>query len=255
MKLILASASPRRAEILRAAGIAFEAQPALVDESLRAGETPGDYVRRLALEKARAAAGAQTGLGDFLFLGADTVVVASGEILGKPASEEDARRMLRLLAGCVHEVHTGVALLGRPGGDERVAEEITRVTFAPLTEEQIESYVGDRRAFRQGRSLCHSRHRRPLYLARRGLLLQRGGFAARAALDAAARIRLESISRKHRAEKKTAAIGPPSEIHRACANAAQRYFSLRWMSSPAEPWPEDLPAGLSARAGRHAFLL
>ncbi len=141
MKLILASASPRRAEILRAAGIAFEAQPALVDESLRAGETPGDYVRRLALEKARAAAGAQTGLGDFLFLGADTVVVASGEILGKPASEEDARRMLRLLAGCVHEVHTGVALLGRPGGDERVAEEITRVTFAPLTEEQIESYV------------------------------------------------------------------------------------------------------------------
>jgi septum formation protein len=141
MKLILASASPRRAEILLAAHIAFETRPTLVDESLRAGETPGDYVGRLALAKARAAAGEQTEGGDFLFLGADTVVVAAGEILGKPSSEEDARRMLRLLAGRVHEVHTGVALLRRRGGDERVAEEVTHVTFAPLTEDEIGRYV------------------------------------------------------------------------------------------------------------------
>jgi len=141
MKLILASASPRRAEILRAAGIDFEARPALLDEALRAGETPGDYVRRLAFEKARAAANARTEPGNFLFLGADTVVVAGEEILGKPASDEDARRMLRLLAGRIHEVHTGLALLRYPGGDERVVEEITRVTFAPLSDAEIESYL------------------------------------------------------------------------------------------------------------------
>jgi septum formation protein len=141
IRLILASASPRRAEILRTAGIPFEAHPMLVDESIRTGEIPGDYVRRLALDKARAAAKERTGPGDFLFLGADTVVVAAGEILGKPASEEDARRMLRRVAGRVHEVHTGLALVRHPGGDKRVAEEITQVTFAPLTEVEIENYV------------------------------------------------------------------------------------------------------------------
>jgi septum formation protein len=141
MKLILASASPRRAEILRQAGIAFETQPTLLDESLRAGELPGDYVRRLALEKARAAAEESRYSGECLFLGADTVVVAGEEMLGKPGSEEEVRRMLRRLSGSVHEVHTGIALLRRPGATERVAEEITRVTFAPLSAEEIESYT------------------------------------------------------------------------------------------------------------------
>jgi septum formation protein len=143
MRLILASASPRRAEILRNAGIAFEVQAALLDESIRAGEMPGDYVRRLALEKARAAANAavEQYSGDSFIVGADTVVVAGEGILGKPASEEEARRMLRRLSGAVHEVHTGLAVLRRPGGAERGVEEITRVTFAPLSEEDIESYL------------------------------------------------------------------------------------------------------------------
>ena len=141
MKLILASASPRRAEILRHAGIAFETQAALLDESLRAGELPGDYVRRLALEKARAAAEESLYPGECVFVGADTVVVAGEEVLGKPASEEEARRMLRRLSATVHEVRTGLALLRRPGATERVAEEITRVTFAPLSAEEIESYI------------------------------------------------------------------------------------------------------------------
>lgn len=143
MRLILASASPRRAEILRNAGIAFDVQAAILDESFRAGETPEEYVRRLALEKARAAADATADeySGDYLIVGADTVVVAGEEILGKPTSEEEARRMLRRLGGAVHEVHTGLAVLRRPRGAERVVEEITRVTFAPLSEEDIESYL------------------------------------------------------------------------------------------------------------------
>jgi septum formation protein len=149
LRLILASASPRRAEILRNAGIEFEVQAALLDESLRAGEMPGDYVRRLALAKARAAAdaAAEQYSGDYLIVGADTVVVAGEEILGKPASEEEARRMLRRLSGATHEVHTGLAVLRRPGGIERVVEEITRVTFAPLSEREIESYLASGEPF------------------------------------------------------------------------------------------------------------
>ncbi len=141
MKLILASASPRRAEILRNARIPFETQITLLDESILPGELPGDYVRRLALEKARAAAEARKDRDDALFVGADTAVVAAGEILGKPESDEDARRMLRLLSGTTHEVHTGLALLRRPDRIERVIEEITRVTFAPLSEHEIAAYI------------------------------------------------------------------------------------------------------------------
>jgi septum formation protein len=141
MKLILASASPRRAEILRDAGIPFETHAATVDESRLPGELRADYVRRLALAKARSAAGAQRDSGDCLFIGADTVVVAADEILGKPESSNDARRMLQLLSGSVHEVHTGLAVVRRPGGMEGIIEEITRVTFARLSDEVIESYM------------------------------------------------------------------------------------------------------------------
>lgn len=141
MKLVLASASPRRAEILRNAGIAFETQITLLDESILPGELPGDYVRRLALEKARAAAEARPVFDDTVFVGADTTVVMAGEILGKPESEEDARRMLRLLSGATHEVHTGLALVRARDPLEPVVDEITRVSFAPLSEDEIEAYI------------------------------------------------------------------------------------------------------------------
>jgi septum formation protein len=141
MKIVLASASPRRAEILRNAAIPFETHAAAIDESRRPGELRADYLRRLALTKARTAASAQREAGDCLFIGADTVVVAADEILGKPESDEDARRMLRLLSGSQHEVHTGLAVVARPGAMEAVVEEVTRVTFAPLDDEEIEAYI------------------------------------------------------------------------------------------------------------------
>jgi septum formation protein len=142
MKLILASASPRRAEILRNAGTQFEIRKTDVDESRLADESPGDYVRRLALAKAVSAAAGNSNLdGEALILGADTVVVMDADILGKPISPDDARSMLRRLSGRIHEVHTGLALLRLPGTLQRVVEEITRVHFASLTEQEIEDYI------------------------------------------------------------------------------------------------------------------
>ena len=142
MKLILASASPRRAEILRNAGIQFEIRKTDVDESRIVGELPGDYVRRLALAKALSAATEyRDPLDETLILGADTVVVVDADILGKPASQDDARSMLRRLSGRIHEVHTGLAVLRKPGTMQRVVEEITRVHFASLTEREIEDYI------------------------------------------------------------------------------------------------------------------
>jgi septum formation protein len=142
LKLILASASPRRAEILRNAGIQFEARKTDVDESRLPGEAPGDYVRRLALAKALSAAAEYRSLAnEALILGADTIVVVEQEILGKPVSPDDARRMLRRISGRIHEVHTGIALLRMPQAAQRVSEEITRVHFASLTELQIDDYL------------------------------------------------------------------------------------------------------------------
>jgi septum formation protein len=142
MKLILASASPRRAEILRNAGIEFEVSSAGVDETPLGNELPGDYVRRLALAKALSAAEDNRGrAGGALVLGADTIVAVGGEILGKPASPDDARRMLRSLSGKIHEVHTGLALLRNPGPEQYVVEEITRVHFAAFTDREIEAYI------------------------------------------------------------------------------------------------------------------
>ena len=106
LKLVLASGSPRRSELLRAAGIDFTVRVADVDEKVLPGELPRDYVVRLSREKARAVAAE----GD-LVLGADTTVVSLNEILAKPTDENDARRMLRLLSGKWHEVLTGVSLV------------------------------------------------------------------------------------------------------------------------------------------------
>jgi septum formation protein len=142
LKLVLASASPRRAEILHNAGIQFETCAADLDESPLADEVPGDYVRRLALAKALSvAAEYRKRSEEALILGADTVVVVDADILGKPISRDDARSMLRCLSGRVHEVHTGLALLRSSGAEQRVVEEITRVHFSPLTDREIEDYI------------------------------------------------------------------------------------------------------------------
>jgi nucleoside triphosphate pyrophosphatase len=133
--LILASASPRRAELLAAAGILFRPCPVDVDERPLDGEAPRDYVLRVARDKARACASAP----DAVVLAADTAVVVAGEILGKPADADDAARMLRLLSGRVHLVLTGVAL--RRGDREVGAVEATAVTFDLLTEEEIAWYT------------------------------------------------------------------------------------------------------------------
>ena len=138
-ELLLASGSPRRAEILRAVGWPFRALATDIDETLAEGERAVAAVERLALEKAQAAAPEQAGA---LGLGADTAVVVDELILGKPRDKEDARRMLRLLSGRWHDVLTGVALV-RTGEDARtiVAHENTRVRFAPLSDEEINWYV------------------------------------------------------------------------------------------------------------------
>src|SRR5437764_13583805 len=112
MRLILASASPRRAELLQAAGYAFQIQAVDIDERIQPGESPGAYVQRLASEKsaaAVAAAGVEAARDALLVLGADTAVIVADEILGKPIDDEDAARMLRRLSGRVHRVLTGLS--------------------------------------------------------------------------------------------------------------------------------------------------
>src|SRR5690348_13548582 len=108
-RLMLASASPRRSELLRNAGIKFEVSPAHIDEGIMPGEEPLTYAKRLARQKARAI---HNMFPDVFVLGADTVVIVDGVSLGKPADAADAARMLRLLRGRSHEVTTGVCLIG-----------------------------------------------------------------------------------------------------------------------------------------------
>jgi nucleoside triphosphate pyrophosphatase len=138
MPLILASASPRRAELLSAAGIPFEARPAAIDETPLANERPDAYVLRLARAKAQAVAASCRKSGTPV-LGADTVVVARGQLLSKPAGHDDAVRMLKLLSGGVHEVYTGVVLIA---GDRELSEAVcTRVHVLPLSTREIEWYI------------------------------------------------------------------------------------------------------------------
>jgi septum formation protein len=138
-KLILASASPRRAEILRTVGWPFETLAVDIDESRRAGEAAAAYVERVARAKADAAAALC--VPGATILGADTVVVIENEILGKPLDDEDARRMLRLLRDRWHQVLTGVALVNGETGSAKVAHEVTEVRFAAMTEDEISWYV------------------------------------------------------------------------------------------------------------------
>ncbi len=149
--LILASASPRRRELLTQAGIPFEVHPAHIPEDLLPGEEPIAYVTRLAREKAQTvfaqlrkipgahADGADMDVDGLAVLGADTTVTLDNQILGKPADAADAARMLRLLSGRSHRVVTGVAL-ATAGGIE-VAAEVTGVRFLTLSDAEIEAYV------------------------------------------------------------------------------------------------------------------
>jgi septum formation protein len=136
MRLVLASASPRRAELLASAGFAFDIAPADVDETRRQNETAPAYALRVARDKARAVAAR---LGERPVLAADTVVVAGDRILGKPADQRDARDMLTLLSGAVHSVLTAVVLIV---GDRETAEVVTtRVRFVRLAESEIAWYL------------------------------------------------------------------------------------------------------------------
>ena len=136
MRLILASASPRRAELLRAAGYEFDVVAADVDESIRDGESPSRYVRRLAADKSAAVSSADR---TCAILGADTTVVVDDEILAKPRDAADAAAMLRRLSGRRHDVLTGVSL--RHGAYEVGRVESTAVYVAALTDEEIAWYV------------------------------------------------------------------------------------------------------------------
>lgn len=136
-RIILASASPRRAELLRAAGIDFDVRPADIDEAILPGEAPSDYVARLAEAKARAVHERD---GNQTVLAADTAVVVDGHILGKPIDESDAKRMLRLIGGRSHDVLTAVSVF-HPGQIVDTRVDITSVEFAELSEADIEWYV------------------------------------------------------------------------------------------------------------------
>jgi septum formation protein len=142
-KLVLASGSPRRAEILERAGWPHEIIVAGIDETVLPNEEPAAYVQRLARSKAEAVAGR---LEEGLVLGADTTVVVANQILGQPVDDADARRMLRLLNAKWHDVLTGVAVV-RVSGETRVGYQTTRVRFAEMSEKEIDWYVATREPF------------------------------------------------------------------------------------------------------------
>jgi septum formation protein len=142
-KLVLASGSPRRAEILERAGWPHEIIVAGIDETVFPNEEAAAYVQRLARSKAEAVA---SRLSDGVVLGADTTVVVANQILGQPVDDTDARRMLRLLNAKWHDVLTGVAVV-RVGGETRVAYKTTRVRFAEMSDEEIDWYIATREPF------------------------------------------------------------------------------------------------------------
>src|SRR6266853_3927989 len=140
-KLILASTSPRRAEILRDAGIVFDICVPHIEEARLPHEAAGKMVARLAEAKARAAAESGGEKNHAILIGADTAVELDGEIFGKPRDAADAREMLSYLSGRTHHVLTGIYVLRLPDGATRFAVERTAVTFAPLDPIEIEAYV------------------------------------------------------------------------------------------------------------------
>ena len=140
-ELVLASASPRRAQLLRAIGLAFRVQPASIDETPGTGEPPRDYVTRMAASKSRAVARTLTAADDGeapIVLGADTIVVLDGRILGKPNDREDGCAMLRALSGRRHVVMTAICAIS--GGIEQAATVTADVLFAELDAATVEAY-------------------------------------------------------------------------------------------------------------------
>lgn len=137
-QLILASSSPRRKELLELIGAQFITDPADVDESRLPGENPEDYALRIAVDKARTAAGRYS---EGVVVGADTIVVLDDMIMGKPASRQDAEEMLRHLSGRTHRVLTAVALVDAATGAESSFIETTYVRFRRLTPDEITGYV------------------------------------------------------------------------------------------------------------------
>ncbi len=166
-KLLLASASPRRRELLESLGIGFETLAPDIDESTRDYLPPAERVLALAEDKARASAGAAPRSAPRLVLGADTLVSledpgASPVVLGKPSGEEEARAMIELIQGRTHLVHTGIALVDRSSGSARTALSSSAVSFAPMDGAEIDAYlesgdwVGAAGAYRiQGRAALH----------------------------------------------------------------------------------------------------
>jgi septum formation protein len=142
VELVLASASPRRRELLEAAGLRFTVLPASIDEDAVTAPTPEALARLLAEGKARAAAGARAGGAPAVVLGADTVVaLASGRLLGKPRDRAEAGEHLRALSGTTHRVVTGVCLLGPGPGEAEVFHAVSRVTMRALGEDEIRAYA------------------------------------------------------------------------------------------------------------------
>jgi septum formation protein len=135
-RVILASASPRRRELLTLIGIAHEVRPADIDESLLPGESPLAHAERLAREKAHTVAEHEPGA---VVIAADTIVVVDGDVLGKPRDERDAHAMLRRLSGRTHTVLTAIAVAR--GAQTESAVEAVDVTFRPLGDEEIRAYV------------------------------------------------------------------------------------------------------------------
>lgn len=148
MKLILASSSPRRAQILLEAGFDFTIQPANVDESLAPGEAVEAYVARIAQAKAHAVAGRALADGTpAIVIAADTVVLAGKQILPKPKDADDARRMLRLLNATTHEVLTGLFVIRAYDGISFAHLERTRVEFTRISDIDIDAYIQTKEPF------------------------------------------------------------------------------------------------------------
>lgn len=139
LRLILASASPRRAQILRDAGLSFTVTSSAVDESHLLGESAQDYVLRLA--RAKADLVAARSIGPSIVIAADTVVVLGEQILGKPRTTDDARTMLESLSGKTHQVLTGVTLVRLPDTEHLSFAETTRVQFSSIPPEAISYYL------------------------------------------------------------------------------------------------------------------